>query len=70
VTARNTTAELVEQVVIPVDRERKRDLLRELVTLGRIDQALVFTRTKHGANRLAEQLVLPGERIRRLEPRG
>ena len=56
VTPRNTTAELVEQLVIPVDRERKRDLLRELVALGRIDQALVFTRTKHGANRLAEQL--------------
>ena len=56
VTPRNTTAELIEQVVIPVDRERKRDLLRELVALGRIDQALVFTRTKHGANRLAEQM--------------
>jgi ATP-dependent RNA helicase RhlE len=41
-------------------RERKRDLLRELVALGRIDQALVFTRTKHGANRLAEQLVKDG----------
>ena len=60
VTPRNTTAELVEQLVIPVDRERKRDLLRELVALGRIDQALVFTRTKHGANRLAEQLVKDG----------
>ena len=56
VTPRNTTAELIDQLVIPVDRERKRDLLRELVALGRIDQALVFTRTKHGANRLAEQL--------------
>ena len=42
--------------MIKVDRERKRDLLRELVASGRIDQALVFTRTKHGANRLAEQL--------------
>jgi ATP-dependent RNA helicase RhlE len=56
VTPRNTTAELVDQLVIPVDRERKRDLLRELVALGRVRQALVFTRTKHGANRLAEQL--------------
>src|SRR4029077_3820401 len=36
------------------------DLLRELVASGRIDQALVFTRTKHGANRLAEQLVKDG----------
>ena len=56
VTPRNTTAELIDQLVIPVDRERKRDLLRELVALGRVRQALVFTRTKHGANRLAEQL--------------
>jgi ATP-dependent RNA helicase RhlE len=56
VTPRNTTAALVDQLVIPVDRERKRDLLRELVALGRVKQALVFTRTKHGANRLAEQL--------------
>jgi ATP-dependent RNA helicase RhlE len=56
VAPRNTAAELVEQVVIPVDRERKRELLAHLVTSGRITQALVFTRTKHGANRLAEQL--------------
>ncbi len=55
-TPRNTTAELVEQVVFPVDRERKRELLSHLVTSGRVTQALVFTRTKHGANRLAEQL--------------
>ncbi len=60
VTPRNTTAELVEQVVLPVDRERKRELLSHLVTSGRITQALVFTRTKHGANRLAEQLVKGG----------
>src|SRR6186997_718639 len=56
VTPRNTTTELIDQLVIPVDRERKRDLLRELVALGRVKQALVFTRTKHGANRLAENL--------------
>ena len=56
VTPRNSTTELIEQVVIPVDRERKRELLSYLVSSGRIDQALVFTRTKHGANRLAEQL--------------
>ena len=42
--------------MIPVDRDRKRELLSHLITSGRIDQALVFTRTKHGANRLAEQL--------------
>ena len=56
VAPRNTAAELVEQSVIPVDRERKRELLAHLVKSGRISQALVFTRTKHGANRLAEQL--------------
>ena len=56
VTPRNTTVELVRQVVYPVDRERKRELLSHLIRSGRIDQALVFTRTKHGANRLAEQL--------------
>jgi ATP-dependent RNA helicase RhlE len=56
VAPRNTAAELVDQLVIPVDRERKRDLLAHLVGSGRISQALVFTRTKHGANRLAEQL--------------
>ena len=56
VAPRNTAAELVEQVVIRVDRERKRHLLAHLVRTGRITQALVFTRTKHGANRLAEQL--------------
>jgi ATP-dependent RNA helicase RhlE len=53
---RNSAIELVRQVVYPVDRERKRELLSHLVRSGRIDRALVFTRTKHGANRLAEQL--------------
>ena len=53
---RNAAIELVRQVVYPVDRERKRELLSHLVSSGRIDRALVFTRTKHGANRLAEQL--------------
>ena len=56
VAPRNTAAELVNQLAYPVDRERKRELLSHLVRTGRIDQALVFTRTKHGASRLAEQL--------------
>jgi ATP-dependent RNA helicase RhlE len=56
VTPSNSAVELVTQVVFPVDRERKRELLSELIRSGRIEQALVFTRTKHGANRLAEQL--------------
>ena len=57
---RNTAPELVSQLVVPVDRERKRELLSHLVRSGRIGQALVFTRTKHGANRLAEQLAKDG----------
>ena len=56
VSPRNQPTELVTQVVHPVDRERKRELLSHLIRSGRIDQALVFTRTKHGANRLATQL--------------
>ncbi len=57
---RNAPIELVRQVVYPVDRERKRELLSHLIRTGRIDRALVFTRTKHGASRLAEQLVHDG----------
>ncbi len=60
VTPENTAVELVEQIVHPVDRERKRELLTHLVRTREIDQALVFTRTKHGANRLAEQLTRDG----------
>ena len=59
-TARNTAAPLVRQLVIPVDRSRKRELLSHLVTSGRVYQALVFTRTKHGADRLARQLEQDG----------
>jgi ATP-dependent RNA helicase RhlE len=60
IAARNTPSELVEQVIHPVDRERKREMLSQLVRSRKIDQALVFTRTKHGANRLAEQLERDG----------
>ena len=56
VARRNAPIELVRQVVYPVDRGRKRELLSYLIRSGRIDRALVFTRTKHLANRLAEQL--------------
>jgi ATP-dependent RNA helicase RhlE len=60
VTPRNTATELVTQLVHPVDRHRKRELLSHLIRSGRIEQALVFTRTKHGANHLAEQLQRDG----------
>lgn len=53
---RNATADTVAQKVYPVDRERKRELLAHLITENNWYQVLVFTRTKHGANRLAEQL--------------
>ncbi len=56
VAQRNTTAEKVKQVVMPVDKARKRELLSEIIGKGNWRQVLVFTRTKHGANRLAKQL--------------
>ena len=56
VARRNTATELVSQVIHPVDRERKRELLSYLIGANDWKQVLVFTRTKHGANRLAEQL--------------
>ncbi len=56
VAQRNTASERVTQVVHPVDRERKRELLSHLIGNGNWRQVLVFTRTKHGANRLADQL--------------
>ncbi|MDH5260905.1 MAG: DEAD/DEAH box helicase [Gammaproteobacteria bacterium] len=56
VAARNSTADRVEQVVMPVDKLRKRELLSEIIGKGNWRQVLVFTRTKHGANRLAKQL--------------
>ena len=60
VARRNATTELVTQVVHPVDRERKRELLSFLIGSNKWQQVLVFTRTKHGANRLAEQLEKDG----------
>ncbi len=56
VAARNKPAELVKQVVYPVDKARKRELLSYKIGSENWKQVLVFTRTKHGANRLAQQL--------------
>ena len=53
---RTMDAESVSQVVHFVDRDRKRELLAHLIRQGAWSQVLVFTRTKHGANKLAEQL--------------
>jgi len=60
VSRRNTPTELVSQVVHPVDRERKRELLSHMVGSQNWRQVLVFTRTKHGANRLSQQLEKDG----------
>jgi len=56
----NSTVDLIEQLVHPVDKNRKRELLSHLIGAGYWKQVLVFTRTKHGANRLARQLEQDG----------
>ena len=60
VAARNTTAERINQRLIPVDKARKMSLIAHLVKTNNWHQVLVFTGTKHGANRLAEQLEKQG----------
>jgi ATP-dependent RNA helicase RhlE len=60
VARRNTAAEGVAQTVHPVDSKRKRELLSFLIGSRNWQQVLVFTRTKHGANRLAQQLEKDG----------
>jgi len=60
VAPRNRPIELISQVAYPVDKDRKRELLAHLVKAGDWHQVLVFTRTKHGANRLAQQLEREG----------
>ncbi|WP_312204865.1 DEAD/DEAH box helicase, partial [Mixta calida] len=56
VARRNTASEQVTQHVHFVDKKRKRELLSLMIGQGNWQQVLVFTRTKHGANHLAEQL--------------
>lgn len=60
VASRNTASEQVQQVVHPVERNRKRELLAYMISFHNWKQVLVFTRTKHGAGRLAEQLARDG----------
>ncbi len=60
VARRNAPAEAVAQFVYHVDRERKRDLLIRLIEDNQWHQVLVFTRTKHGADALAERLAKAG----------
>jgi ATP-dependent RNA helicase RhlE len=56
VAPRNAAIELVEQKAFRVQKEHKRHLLVHLIQEGAWHQVLVFTRTKHGANRLTQQL--------------
>jgi ATP-dependent RNA helicase RhlE len=60
VAQRNTTSERITQVIHPVDKSRKRELLSFLIRSNNWKQVLVFTRTKHGANRLSTQLTSDG----------
>lgn len=60
VAAPNATADTVKQWVYPVDKKRKAELLSHLVHDNNWHQVLVFTRTKHGANRLSQQLEKSG----------
>ncbi|MDR1423282.1 MAG: DEAD/DEAH box helicase [Azoarcus sp.] len=60
VAPRNTAAELVEQSVYLIGQKQKRELLAWLIQERQWFQALVFTRTKHGANKLAEYLARHG----------
>ena len=55
-----TTVERIEQRVLFVDRGDKRDLLVDILKDRAVNRAIVFTRTKHGANRVAEQLQKSG----------
>jgi ATP-dependent RNA helicase RhlE len=57
-----TTAEKIEQTVHHVSKRDKRPLLEKVLSAPGVDRALVFTRTKHGANRLVEQLDRAGIR--------
>jgi len=56
VTNDNETGENINHYIHPVDKSRKAELLIELIKTKKWDQALVFTRTKHGADRLQKQL--------------
>lgn len=56
VARRNSTADVIAQKIHPVDRNRKHPLLSHLIKTQTWSQVLVFTRTKHGANKLVQQL--------------
>lgn len=59
-TPENTTVEAIAQKVYRVAKDKKTGLIIKLITDGNWKQVLVFTRTKHGANRLCEKMVKSG----------
>ena len=56
VARRNSAVEVIAQMIHPVDRDKKHAMLSHLIKANNWSQVLVFTRTKHGANKLVEQL--------------
>jgi ATP-dependent RNA helicase RhlE len=60
VTPQATTVERVDQRVIHIEADRKKDVLLDLLTLKDVSRALVFTRTKRGADKLAKFLDIAG----------
>jgi ATP-dependent RNA helicase RhlE len=60
VTPKRTSVELIEQRVLFVDRAGKKDLLRKVLSRAEVERAIVFTKTKRGANSVAEKLLKNG----------
>jgi ATP-dependent RNA helicase RhlE len=60
VARRNSTVEVISQKIHPVDRDKKHPMLAHLIKTNNWTQVLVFMRTKHGANKLVEQLNADG----------
>ncbi|MBV1879554.1 MAG: DEAD/DEAH box helicase, partial [Pseudomonadales bacterium] len=60
VAPKNTTADSIEQLIHPVDKQQKSALLSHLIKTNNWTQVLVFSRTKHGANKLVKQLYANG----------
>ncbi|MYM98649.1 DEAD/DEAH box helicase [Duganella vulcania] len=60
VARRNSAVEVIAQLIHPVDRDKKHPMLSHLIKTNDWHQVLVFTRTKHGANKLVEQLGADG----------
>ncbi len=61
-TPENTTAEKVDQIIYKTDKSRKTALVIKLISEGNWKQVLIFTRTKHGANKLCQKLDKAGIR--------